>query len=402
MLFRSTLADIARVAASKTAQALAHPLPHPMRGQYRPVRGDGAAVAVRGASLHNLRDLSLSLPLGRLVVVTGPSGSGKSTLVRDVLAASLANSPRGLVISPVGCEEVRFDAPRPSHSRTPALSDSARSFAPHRILEVDQTPIGRTPRSCPATYVGFWTAIRELFAATPEARLRGWSASRFSFNIEGGRCPVCEGQGVVRSEMAFLPDVLSPCERCRGARFTEETLSVRYQGASIADVLAMSVDEARPFFANHPAIRASLDLLHDVGLGYLALGQQSSTLSGGEAQRIKLVTELAKCADRGVDQRIAATTLYILDEPTVGLHMADIPPLLGVLHRLVDAGHSVVVIEHNMDVIAEADWIIDLGPEGGDEGGRIVAQGNPRALAKKPPKRSATAQALADGHISWR
>ena len=378
-----TLSDISRVAASRTAQALAHPLAHPMNGAYRAVRKDDARIRIEGAHLHNLRGVSLDIPLGRLVVVTGPSGSGKSTLVRDVLAASLQNSTKGLVLTPVGCADVAFGD-----------SGATDRMRPRRILEVDQTPIGRTPRSCPATYVDFWTAIREIFAATPEAKMHGWGASRFSFNVAGGRCPVCEGQGLIRSEMAFLPDVLSPCSRCGGARFTEETLSVRYQGKTIADVLAMSVDEARPFFAHHPAIRASLDLLHDVGLGYLALGQHSNTLSGGEAQRIKLVTELAKCADRGVDGRIAATTLYILDEPTVGLHMADIPPMLAVLHRLVDAGHSVVVIEHNLDVVAEADWIVDLGPDGGDEGGRIVAQGNPRALAKKPPKRSATAQAL--------
>ena len=389
-----TLAEISRVPESRTAQALAHPMVHPMRGAYRPAFNKAGspkfresespvpALRIRGASLHNLRSLSLDIPLARLVVVTGPSGSGKSTLVRDILATSLANSPRGLIVAPVGCESVKFVPAEPVPLR--------------RVLEVDQTPIGRTPRSCPATYVGFWTAVREIFASTPDARIHGWDASRFSFNVAGGRCPVCEGQGVVRSEMAFLPDVLSPCERCRGARFTGETLSVRYQGASIADVLAMSVDEARPFFANHPSIRESLDLLHDVGLGYLALGQQSSTLSGGEAQRIKLVTELAKCADRGVDRRAAATTLYLLDEPTVGLHAADVARLLAVLHRLVDAGHSVVVIEHNLDVVAEADWLVDLGPEGGDQGGRIVAQGNPRALAHRPPKRSATAQALAE------
>ena len=438
-----TLGEVLRVPESRTAQALAHPMVHPVRGAYRPVGSSRSAVRssqpaahppavlrLRGASLHNLRHLSLDIPLARLVVVTGPSGSGKSTLVRDVLAASLANSPKGLVIFPVGCEGVEFigrpesastqqagrpesaaklastqQAGRPESAAKLASTqqagrpESAAKLAdiiPRRILEVDQTPIGRTPRSCPATYVGFWTAIREIFASTPDARLHGWNASRFSFNIAGGRCPVCEGQGVVRSEMAFLPDVLSPCERCRGARFTSETLSVRYQGASIADVLAMSVDEARPFFANHPSIREALDLLHDVGLGYLALGQQSSTLSGGEAQRIKLVTELAKCAERGVDRRAAANTLYLLDEPTVGLHAADVSRLIAVLHRLVDAGHSVIVIEHNLDVVAEADWIVDLGPEGGDEGGRIVAEGNPRALARKPPKRSATAQALAE------
>ena len=348
----------------------------------RTVDADTPRLRVRGARLHNLQDLDVDVPLGRLVVVTGVSGSGKSTLARDVLLANL-----------------RREGP-PTYGCTGI--DGREPIA--RVLEVDQTPIGKTPRSCAATYVGIWDEIRKRFADTTEARMRGFTASRFSFNTAGGRCPECEGQGVRTIEMSFLPDVKVVCERCGGKRFEPATLEVLWRGRSIGDVLSMEVDEAAEFFAATPRIAHSLQLLQQVGLGYLTLGQPSPTLSGGEAQRIKLVTELAKARGEvpasGRKARSASQphTLYVLDEPTVGLAMADVRLLLQALHRLVDAGNSVIVVEHNLDLIAHADWIIDLGPEGGDAGGHIVACGPPRTIAAQPsPTGAALARSFGGG-----
>ena len=355
-----TAAALMAVPASVTGRLLREALPHPLYPP-RAVVKTTDSLWVRGATLHNLEDVDVRVPFNRLSVVTGVSGSGKSTLARDVLLDSLRALLAGGAV--IGC----------------AAIDGWEAVG--RVLEVDQTPIGKTPRSCPATYVGFWDLIRKCFADTNASRMRGWTPARFSFNTGAGRCPTCEGQGQQRIEMSFLPDVKVICETCGGARFNRETLSVQWRDKNIGEVLAMSVDEAVDFFAAHPRIHHALALLQDVGLGYLTLGQASPTLSGGEAQRIKLVTELAKArtpAGRGRGPRrgqAGGHTLYVLDEPTVGLHMADVEKLIHVLHRLVDAGNTVVVIEHDLDVMAEADWLIDLGPEGGDGGGQVVACG---------------------------
>jgi excinuclease ABC subunit A len=362
-----TADELQRSAQSVTGRLLAQPLRHPI-AQRRAVNGRSPVLKIEAASMHNLRRQSFRVPLARLVVVTGVSGSGKSTLARDVLHDNLhaaVGRRRGAKVRWQGCREIRGWE------------------QVGRVLEVDQAPIGKTPRSCPATYVGFWDAIRRVFAETPEARMRGYTASRFSFNTSGGRCEGCEGQGMRRIEMSFLPDVRVLCDTCGGRRFNHDTLTVEYKGKNAGDVLKMSIDDAVEFFAAHPRIHHSLRLLQDVGLGYLTLGQQSPTLSGGEAQRIKLVTELSKVSYAGARPNgNGHSTLYVLDEPTVGLHMADVEKLIRVLHRLVDAGNTVVVIEHDLDVIAEADWIIDLGPEGGDAGGRLVVQGAPDDVAR--------------------
>jgi excinuclease ABC subunit A len=389
---QGTLSDLIAAPASATGIWLRAPLTHPMQAR-RPVPADHPALRVIGADLHNLKNVSLRIPLARLTVVSGVSGSGKSTLAGDVIHTSL----RALLGDPEAARARRRGTAIPADAdilTAPAGITGCQSLQNWqligRVLEVDQTPIGKTPRSCPATYVGFWDAIRKLFADTFDARSHGWNAARFSFNTGTGRCPVCDGAGQTTVEMSFLPDVKTPCEACGGARFNPETLLVQWRGKSVAEVLAMEVDEAVDFFAAHPSIAHPLKLLRDVGLGYLTLGQPSPTLSGGEAQRIKLVTELAKVKPRPGEAATAGHplppdrhTLYVLDEPTVGLHMADVEKLVRVLHRLTEAGHTVLVIEHDLDVIAEADWLIDLGPEGGDNGGRIVAEGSPEQVMQQ-------------------
>jgi excinuclease ABC subunit A len=313
------------------------------------------SIVIRGARTNNLQNLDLELALGRFSVVTGVSGSGKSTLVNEIVYKALANQLNKLRVKPgehVGCEGIEcFD----------------------KVIDIDQSPIGRTPRSNPATYTDLFTPIRELYSLTPESKVRGYKPGRFSFNVRGGRCETCKGDGTIKIEMHFLPDVYVPCETCHGRRYNRETLEVRFKGKSIADVLEMSVEEALQFFAKIPKLRRRLQTLHDVGLDYIKLGQPATTLSGGEAQRVKLSSELSKIA--------TGKTLYILDEPTTGLHFADIEKLLDVLQRLVDSGNTVLVIEHNLDVIKQADWIIDLGPEGGEAGGEIIATGTPEQIA---------------------
>jgi excinuclease ABC subunit A len=330
-------------------------------------KGSGHALTIHNPREHNLKGTNVQIPLGTFTCVTGVSGSGKSTLVNDVLYRALA-------------QMLHRAQERPgAHDRI----EGAQRV--DKVVDIDQSPIGRTPRSNPATYTGVFTFIRTLFARTPEARMRGYAPGRFSFNVKGGRCEACQGDGLVKIEMHFLPDVYVTCDVCKGRRYNRETLDVRYKGMSIAEVLGMTVREALGFFDAVPVIRTKLQTLDEVGLDYIRLGQSATTLSGGEAQRVKLATELSR--------RATGRTLYILDEPTTGLHFADIQKLLDVLNRLVDAGNTVVIIEHNLDVIKTADWIIDLGPEGGDEGGRVVATGTPEAIARQA-ERSYTGQFL--------
>ncbi|HEY5667616.1 MAG TPA: excinuclease ABC subunit UvrA, partial [Candidatus Saccharimonadales bacterium] len=354
------------VVASGTPSEVAHN-PASITGQYlqgvkkiavpkKRRAGNGKQLVIRGARENNLRNVDVEIPLGQLVVVSGVSGSGKSSLINDILAKEL-------------------QARLMRANTVPGRHDDIEGIKQlDKAIIIDQSPIGRTPRSNPATYTGLFTPIRELFASTPEAKLRGYTAGRFSFNVRGGRCENCAGDGIIKIEMHFLPDVYVPCEVCHGKRYNREALEIHYKGKTISDVLEMNCEEALAFFENIPAIARKLQTLVDVGLGYISLGQPATTLSGGEAQRIKLATELSR--------RPTGRTLYILDEPTTGLHMADVDKLLHVLHALVDAGNSMVVIEHNLDVIKSADHIIDMGPEGGSGGGQVIATGTPEQIAK--------------------
>jgi excinuclease ABC subunit A len=364
----------ALITQSPTLRALTHPLIHPTRGCRRDIKKNHPALHLTGCGANNLRNLDASIPLGRLTVLTGISGSGKSTLMHECVSSAAASDRR---------RKPGKDAPY----------RSATGFEKIKACyEVDQSPIGKTSRSCPATYVKVFDHIRALFAQMPEARMRGFDASRFSFNTEGGRCPDCKGNGRVKLEMDFLPSTWVHCESCNGDRYNPATLEVTFRDKHIGEVLAMTIDEAAAFFESQPRIAQPLRLMADTGLGYLQLGQPSPTLSGGEAQRIKLVSELIK--GRSLKSQInnlqsSTGNLYLIEEPTVGLHHEDIRRLIDILHRLVDEGHTVVVIEHHMAIAAEADWILDLGPEAGEGGGEIVAQGPPEKIITSKKSRTA-------------
>ena len=341
---------------SLTGKYLSRELSIPVPAQRRP--GNGKFLKIYGACQNNLKNIDVELPLGKFICVTGVSGSGKSSLINEILYKQLSADLNGAKPLPVQCEKI---------TGVEYLD---------KVIDINQSPIGRTPRSNPATYTGVFTDIRDLFAQTNEAKKHGFSSGRFSFNVKGGRCEACQGDGIIKIEMHFLPDVYVPCDVCGGKRYNRETLEVKYKGKSIYDVLEMTVEEGCEFFANHSKIYHKLRTLYDVGLGYIKIGQPSTTLSGGEAQRIKLATELSR--------RSTGKTIYILDEPTTGLHIADVHRLIEVLQKFADSGNTVVVIEHNLDLIKTADHIIDLGPEGGDGGGTVIAVGTPEEVAACP------------------
>ncbi|HYY13060.1 MAG TPA: excinuclease ABC subunit UvrA, partial [Chthoniobacterales bacterium] len=373
-----TLHDIERAKSSETGRCLKSPLRHPTRQSRRSLRTIENWIEVHRARANNLKNVNVRFPVGRFSVISGISGSGKSTLMHDVLL-------------PAVLEQLE-NRKRSGNGELFKLVSGTEEI--EAVYEVDQSPIGKTSRSTPGTYVKIFDEIRNLYAQLPVSRIRGYSPSRFSFNAEGGRCETCKGHGEIKLEMNFLPSALVPCEECGGRRYNPQTLEVLYSNKSIGDVMEMTIEEAAEFFSAHPKIARPLNLLVETGLGYLKLGQPSPTLSGGEAQRLKLVTQLKRGVGRSANERIRkmrkpGSTLYLLEEPTIGLHMADIELLLKVLHRLVDEGNTVVVIEHNLSVIAEADYIVDLGPEAGTDGGRVVAVGTPEQVAKNKTSRTA-------------
>jgi excinuclease ABC subunit A len=372
------LRDIKRAKNSETGRCLKTPLCHPIRRARRSLSDVENWIEIRKASANNLKDVDVRFPVGRLSVITGISGSGKSTLMHEVLWPAVRDE--------------LDERKRTGNGALFKLVSGAGEI--EAVYEVDQSPIGKTSRSTPGTYIKVFDEIRQLYAQLPVSRVRGYSASRFSFNAEGGRCETCRGQGAIKLEMNFLPSALVPCEECAGRRYNPQTLEVLYNDKSIGDVMEMTIEEAAQFFSAHPKIARPLDLLVDTGLGYLKLGQPSPTLSGGEAQRLKLVTQLKRGVSRAANERLRkmrkpGSTLYLLEEPTIGLHMADVELLLKVLHRLVDEGNTVIVIEHNLSVIAEADYIVDLGPEAGASGGEVVATGTPEQVAKNRISRTA-------------
>ncbi|MDQ6809547.1 MAG: excinuclease ABC subunit A, partial [Verrucomicrobiota bacterium] len=377
VVVQGTLEEIERDGRSETGRCLKNPLCHPTRKDRRSLRDVERWVEVRGASAHNLKNVDARFPVDRLSVITGISGSGKSTLMRSVLLPA-----------------VRDQLPKKKSAQRELLSAVTGAEAIEAVFEVDQAPIGKTSRSTPATYIKVFDEIRNLYAQLPVSRVRGYTSSRFSFNAEGGRCESCKGQGVIKLEMNFLPSSYVPCEDCSGKRYTPQTLEVLYNEKSIGDVMEMTIEQAAAFFAANNKIARPLNLLVETGLGYLKLGQPSPTLSGGEAQRLKLVTKLSRGIGRTQNERLRKmrkpkSTLYLLEEPTIGLHMADVELLVKVLHRLVDEGNTVIVIEHNLCVIAEADYVVDIGPEAGAEGGEIVACGTPEEVAKNRVSRTA-------------
>ena len=354
VVFAGTVEDMMKCDASITGQYLSGKKKIPVPKERR--KGDGRYLEIKGAAENNLKNIDVKLPLGVFTAITGVSGSGKSSLVNEILYKKLAHELNG------------------ARTKAGKHEDMIGIEQLDKVIDINQSPIGRTPRSNPATYTGVFTDIREVFAQTNEAKMRGYNSGRFSFNVKGGRCEACEGDGIIKIEMHFLPDIYVPCEVCKGKRYNRETLEIKYKGKTIYDILEMTVEEGLQFFANHQKISRKLQTLYDVGLGYVKIGQPATTLSGGEAQRVKLATELSR--------RPTGRTIYILDEPTTGLHADDVNKLIQVLQKLVDSGNTVVVIEHNLDVIKTADYIIDLGPEGGDKGGEVVVCGTPEEVVQ--------------------